>query len=103
MIKNGTPVAISRRSAIAALSLVFAAGLTLGDLPAAAQAKAMEKSSLRMTLEWAFQGPQAVFTSAQDNGFFKKEGLEVRVDRGSGSTDAVVKVASGAYDIGWSE
>jgi NitT/TauT family transport system substrate-binding protein len=56
-----------------------------------------------MTLEWAFQGPQAVFTSAQDNGYFKKEGLNVHVDRGSGSTDAVVKVAAGAYDIGWSE
>lgn len=103
MNENGTSFTISRRSAIAVLSLVLSAGLSLTEFLAEARAQTVEKPALRMTLEWAFQGPQSVFTSAQDNGFFKKEGLDVRVDRGSGSTDAVVKVASGAYDIGWSE
>src|SRR4051794_39884799 len=68
-----------------------------------ARAEEPEKPTLNMTLEWSFQGPQAVFTAAAERDFFKKEGLNVTVDRGSGSTDAVVKVASGAYDFGWSE
>jgi NitT/TauT family transport system substrate-binding protein len=93
---------MNRRAALAALTL-GALGVAALCPASPASAQAVEKPSLRMTLDWAFQGPQAVFTSAQDNGFFKKEGLDVRVDRGSGSTDAVVKVASGAYDIGWSE
>jgi NitT/TauT family transport system substrate-binding protein len=80
---------------------LLAGALWLGV--SAARADEPEKPTLKMTLEWAFQGPQAVFTAAADNGFFKKEGLNVTVDRGSGSTDAVVKVASGAYDFGWSE
>lgn len=97
---KGDTVVISRRSAGAALAAAVAT-LMAGGAPV--QAESVEKPSIKMTLEWAFQGPQAVFTSAQDNGYFKKEGLNVHVDRGSGSTDAVVKVAAGAYDIGWSE
>jgi NitT/TauT family transport system substrate-binding protein len=93
---------ISRRSTIVLLAVAAVVSIVDG-MPAKAQAPAVEKPSIKMTLEWAFQGPQAVFTSAQDNGFFRKEGLDVHVDRGSGSTDAVVKVAAGAYDIGWSE
>jgi NitT/TauT family transport system substrate-binding protein len=103
MDQNRALLSLNRRSASAALSLLFAVGLALVGWSAEVHAQVLEKPSLKMTLEWAFQGPQAVFTSAQDNGFFKKEGLDVRVDRGSGSTDAVVKVAAGAYDIGWSE
>jgi len=94
-------VVITRRS-MGSLAVGLAT-LVAGAAPALAQAQGPEKPSIKMTLEWAFQGPQAVFTSAQENGFFKKEGLDVHVDRGSGSTDAVVKVAAGAYDIGWSE
>jgi NitT/TauT family transport system substrate-binding protein len=91
------------RLAVAAIAVSVIACIGAAGSPALAQAQTVEKQSIKMTLEWAFQGPQSVFTSAQDNGFFKKQGLEVRVDRGSGSTDAVVKVAAGAYDIGWSE
>jgi NitT/TauT family transport system substrate-binding protein len=72
-------------------------------LPLAAQAQTVEKPDIKFTLEWAFQGPQSVFSFAADKEFFKNEGLNAQVDRGSGSTDAVVRVASGAYDFGWAE
>jgi NitT/TauT family transport system substrate-binding protein len=94
---------LQRRTLITGLCAVAAAGVGVSAFGPAAQAQKLEKADLKMTLEWAFQGPQSVFTSAQDNGFFKKEGLKVQVDRGNGSTDAVVRVASGTYDFGWSE
>jgi NitT/TauT family transport system substrate-binding protein len=71
--------------------------------PAVAAAQAVEQSSLKLTLDWAFQGPQAVFTHAADKGLYKAQGLDVQVDRGSGSADAVTRVASGAYQFGWAE
>lgn len=83
------------------ISSLVASCLILGA--SAAQAQPIERSSVKMTLDWAFQGPQSIFSLAVDGGFFKNEGLDVQVDRGSGSTDAVVRVASGAYDFGWAE
>jgi NitT/TauT family transport system substrate-binding protein len=77
-----------------------AAALPLRSL---AQGGPVEQGSAKLTLEWAFQGPQAILTYAADKGLFKKRGVYVHVDRGSGSTDAVTRVASGAYDIGWAE
>lgn len=67
------------------------------------QGQSVEQANVKLTLEWAFQGPQAIFTYAADKGLFKKLGVNVQVDRGSGSTDAVTRVASGAYDFGWAE
>jgi NitT/TauT family transport system substrate-binding protein len=67
-------------------------------------ARAVERPDIKFTLDWAFQGPESVFTFAADRGFFKNEGLNaVQVDRSGGSTDAVVRVASGAYEFGWAE
>ncbi|MFC3126581.1 ABC transporter substrate-binding protein [Pseudoroseomonas globiformis] len=55
---------------------------------------------VRFCLDWAFQGPQAPFVLAADNGYFRDEGLNVTIDRGFGSGDTPVKVATSAYDIG---
>jgi NitT/TauT family transport system substrate-binding protein len=40
---------------------------------------------------------------AEDRGLFRQQNLAVRMDRGFGSGDAVVKVASGAYDVGFAD
>ena len=78
----------------AALLLVASLGA-----PAAAQSP----TKVRFLLDWAFQGQQAAFTLPADDGTFEKAGLAVTVDRGVGSGDTVVKVAGGAYDIGYAD
>jgi NitT/TauT family transport system substrate-binding protein len=80
------------RGTLATLALV---GVAL--LSGRAQA---QDTKIRFILDWAFQGQQAVFTLPLDDGTYKKLKLDVTVDRGAGSGDAVAKVASGAYDIG---
>lgn len=57
-------------------------------------------TNVRFILDWAFQGPQAVYLLALDRGFFREEGLNVTIDRGFGSADTPVKVATGAYEFG---
>lgn len=70
---------------------------------AALPATAADLKDVKFTLDWAIQGNHAVWTVAQEKGYFEKEGLAVKIDRGYGSGDAVTKVASGAYDFGFSD
>src|SRR5258706_15903011 len=80
-------------------SAILASGVALATvaLPAAAQER------VRFTLDWILQGPQATFLRAADNGCFAREKLDVVIDRGFGSGDAVSKVAVGNYDVGWAD
>jgi NitT/TauT family transport system substrate-binding protein len=71
------------------------------EIVLAGQATAAEK--LRMISDWAFQAQAAVFTNAIDKGYFAEQGLEVAIDRGFGSADAITKLASGAYDVGFGD
>ncbi|UDM06640.1 ABC transporter substrate-binding protein [Halomonas sp. NyZ770] len=66
-------------------------------------APASAETSLRMVLNWSYQGPQAWFFLAQERGYFAEEGLDLRIDQGSGSGAAVGSVASGAYDVGFGD
>ncbi len=83
---------LTRRAAIAA---TFAALAT----PAFAQAP----TNIRMTLDWRFEGPAALFTNGIDKGFFQAEGLNVTIDTGNGSREAIPRVASNTYDIGFGD
>ena len=85
----------SRRHILAA-----GAGLPLA-LPFIRTAAA--QSPIRFCLDWALQGNHGMFALAEDRGVFRREGLAVRMDRGFGSGDTAVKVASGAYDIGYTD
>jgi NitT/TauT family transport system substrate-binding protein len=85
-----------RRVRLTALVLIAA----LWGEPSFAQ---VERPDVKLTLDWAFQGPQSVFTLPAERGYYKAEGLNVTVDRGSGSNDAVARVASGAYQFGWGD
>jgi len=76
--------------------LVAAAALSMA-------AHAAEPVKVRFILNWKYQGPQAWFFLAQDNGYFKAEGLDVQMDQGEGSGAAVTRVASKAYDVGFGD
>lgn len=58
---------------------------------------------LKITLDWTFIGQHSPFLLAEQRGFFKDEGLDVTIDAGRGSGDTVVRIASGAYDIGYAD
>jgi NitT/TauT family transport system substrate-binding protein len=64
---------------------------------------AAERTPVKFVMDWAFEGAQSIWTVAAESGCFQQNGLEVKIDRGFGSGDAVSKVASGAYDIGVSD
>ncbi|MFM7567663.1 MAG: ABC transporter substrate-binding protein [Betaproteobacteria bacterium] len=95
---------INVRSAISRLTLLGVAGLIAAALvvpqPALAQ---LEKPSVKFSQSWLFQAAQAMFPLAADRGYWRTEGLDVTIDRGSGSTAAVQRVISGAYDLGFAD
>ena len=54
-------------------------------------------------LDWKFEGPSAPYFAAIDNGHFEGKGLSVEITAGSGSLDAIQKVATGAFPIGFAD
>jgi NitT/TauT family transport system substrate-binding protein len=81
--------------------LILAAGAALA-MPAIRPASA-QGAPLRFALDWALQGNHAMWALAEDRGIYRDNGLSVRMDRGFGSGDTAVKVAAGAYDIGFTD
>ena len=85
------------------LSLATAAAL-VGALPAAlTAAHAQAETAVKFQLDWRFEGPSAFFLLPVAKGLFKAEKLNVTVDAGNGSGNAVNRVASGAYDMGFAD
>jgi len=77
------------------VAMAMLLGLWLG--PASAQ------TSLKFSLDFIMFGPNSPFVFAAEAGYFKDAGLSVSVDPSSGSGDAVNRLASGAYDIGYAD
>jgi NitT/TauT family transport system substrate-binding protein len=76
-------------------SLGLAASLAAGSVGA--------QTTIDFALDWKFEGPAAPYFAAIDNGHFAEQGLEVTVTAGAGSLDAIPKVATGAYPVGFAD
>jgi len=86
----GTRAIICRASLIAALlAAPFAAG------PAAAQ------TAIKLTLDSRIDGTAAPFMTAIDRGFYKAEQISLTIDPAADANEAVTRVATGAYEMGF--
>ncbi|REC58094.1 ABC transporter substrate-binding protein [Rhodosalinus sediminis] len=54
-------------------------------------------------LDWKFEGPAAPYFVAIDEGYFADAGLSVEITAGQGSLDAIPKVATGAFPVGFAD
>ncbi|MEM1232952.1 MAG: ABC transporter substrate-binding protein [Pseudomonadota bacterium] len=79
--------------------LVTAAAIVAGS-SALAGGHATE---MPFALDWKFEGPSAPYFKAIDEGFFEDAGLAVEISAGQGSLDAIPKVATGAFPIGFAD
>src|SRR5689334_11846338 len=70
---------------------------------ASGPSSAADKVKVRMISDWAFQAQAAVFTNAIEKGYFAEQNLDVSIDRGYGSADAITKLATGVYDIAFGD
>ena len=89
---------INRRLFSAAAAALMAGGIAFGAASSAAAA-----TDIKFTLDWKFEGPAAGFFMAIDKGYFKDEGLNVTIDTGNGSVEAIPRVATGAYQMGFGD
>lgn len=55
---------------------------------------------LHFVLDFMPDGFHAPFYAALEQGFYREEGLNVRISRGYGSGDTVRKIAAGQFDVG---
>ena len=60
-------------------------------------------TDLKFSLDWKFEGPSALFFTGLERGYYTASGLNVTIDSGKGSLDAIPKVASGTYPIGFAD
>ena len=61
---------------------------------------AQAETSIKFANDWKWEGPAAPLLLALEKGYYKKNGLNVTMDTGKGSREAIPRVASGTYDIG---
>ena len=53
--------------------------------------------------DWRWEGPAAPFLLALDRGYYTEEGLDVSMDTGQGSLEAIPRVATGTYQMGFAD
>ncbi len=76
---------------------------TAGVVAAFAITAAAAQTPVKFSLDFRFEGPSAPFLVGIDRGFYRDEGLNVAIDGAAGSQDAIARVASGRYDMGFGD
>ena len=87
----------SRRGRIGYALVIAACAAVLGG------ASALAQTPIKFTLDGKFEGPIAPFVVAIDKGYFKSEGLEVTIDSAANPAEAINRIASGGYDMGFAD
>jgi NitT/TauT family transport system substrate-binding protein len=64
---------------------------------------AAAETPLKFTLDFKIEGPSAPFLLALDKNYYKAEGLDVSIDQATGSLEAIERVASGNYEMGFAD
>ncbi len=64
---------------------------------------AVAADNVTFVTDFGFNGRHAYYYVALDKGYYKAAGLDVKIVRGQGSTDAVKQVASGTAQIGFAD
>ncbi|MCA0938943.1 ABC transporter substrate-binding protein [Salipiger pacificus] len=82
---------------------MYPRALALAASLMAATTAAQAETALPFALDWKFEGPSAPYFVAIDKGYFADAGLDVEVTAGSGSLDAIPKVATGAFPVGFAD
>lgn len=72
-------------------------------LPALAFAAHAQSPRIRITLDWAFQSPNAFALVARERGWFREAGVDVQIDRGQGGGGVPVALAGGTHDVGYAD
>lgn len=81
-----------------------AALIGAGALPLAAPGLARAQAArLRLTLDWAFQSPNAFALVAREKGYFREANIDVQIDRGQGSGGVPPALISGSHDMGYAD
>ena len=62
-----------------------------------------QDTKIAFQLDWRFEGPSAMFLLPKAKGYFAAEKLDVTIDAGNGSGNAVNRVASGTYQMGFAD
>jgi len=88
-------MSVCRAGWLAAAALAFVVALASG-------ADAAE-TNLRFTLDRRIEGPAAPFLLPLDKGYYKAEGLNVSIDPARRTIEAITRVASGDYDMGFAD
>ncbi|MEG3924892.1 ABC transporter substrate-binding protein [Microcoleus sp. D3_18a_C4] len=74
-----------------------------GATATATAADTAQKRTIKVNPSWLLQGDNAPLTMAIDKGYFPAEGLDVKIERGYGSSDTITKVAAGQFEIGFGD
>lgn len=75
-------------------------GAAIAVLPSFSFAK---DSTMRLLLNTSFSGPVAFFLLAQDNGYYRKEGLQMQFFPGGGAAAIVPRVKHSNFDAGYGD
>jgi NitT/TauT family transport system substrate-binding protein len=62
-----------------------------------------QNTAVRFSLDSKLEGPMAPFAVAIDRGYYRAEGLEVTIDAGVGPIEPINRVASGNYDLAFTD